>query len=53
MIIKINETQVNHIANLAIKMWPNNTLLELENEFKEILKNDNNVIFGYQIQKKL
>ena len=45
MIYKATEKDSNTIATLAINMWQNHTIKELEDEFRDILENKESAIF--------
>lgn len=45
MIKKANENDNETIANLALLLWPNHNLKELEQEFLELLESKNSAIF--------
>lgn len=40
------------LAHMAVKMWQDSSVLELEEEFKEIIHNDNNVVFIKFVDEK-
>ena len=48
MIFKISQDQAYEVAKLAVEMWQDNTIETLTEEFKDIIKDDNNAIFGYK-----
>ena len=43
MVKKSTEKDTSILAELAIQMWSNHTLEELESDFAETIKNDNAV----------
>jgi aminoglycoside 6'-N-acetyltransferase I len=45
MVKKSTEKDASILAELAIQMWSNHTLEELESDFAETIKNDNAVCF--------
>ena len=45
MIYKATEKDSNTIATLAINMWQNHMIKELEDEFRDILENKDSAIF--------
>jgi len=45
MIIRATSREINVIANLAIGLWKNHTVEELESEYKELLKKDGTAVF--------
>ena len=45
MVKKSTEKDTSILAELAIQMWSNHTLEELESDFAETIKNDNAVCF--------
>lgn len=49
MIKKVNKSEIKSIANLAVLLWPNHSVEELEEEFLEIsLKEDAQVFIIYE-----
>lgn len=45
MIKNAEKKDTSVLAHMAVKMWQDSSVLELEEEFKEILHNDNAVVF--------
>ena len=45
MITQATSTDVRELAALAVQMWSDNTLGELEEDFSEIIRNENAVFF--------
>ena len=45
MIKKVSLKDSKLVAELALLLWPDNTLEELENEIKEDIDSDNSVVF--------
>lgn len=51
--VKIAEIKdLSLLANMAVKMWQDSSVLELEEEFKEIIHNDNAVVFIKFVDEK-
>lgn len=51
--VKIAEIKdLSLLANMAVKMWHDSSVLELEEEFKEIIHNDNAVVFIKFVDEK-
>lgn len=51
--IKIAEIKdLSLLANMAVKMWQDSSIFELEEEFKEIIHNDNAVVFIKFVDEK-
>ncbi len=51
--VKIAEIKdLSLLANMAVKMWQDSSVLELEEEFKEIIHNDNVVVFIKFVDEK-
>lgn len=52
MIKKAEIKDLSLLANMAVKMWQDSSALELEEEFKEIIHNDNAVVFIKFVDEK-
>ncbi len=52
MITRATEIDASALAKLAIQMWSNNTLSELEADFAEIISNENAVCFMKYVEGK-
>lgn len=52
MIKNAEKKDTSVLAHMAVKMWQDSSVLELEEEFKEIIHNDNAVIFIKIVDEK-
>lgn len=52
MIKKAKIKDSSSLAHMAVKMWQDSSVLELEEEFKEIIHNDNAVVFIKFVDEK-
>lgn len=52
MIRKAELTDISELAHLAVQMWHDSTVSDLEQEFKQIINGDNAVVFIKFIDKK-
>lgn len=52
MIKRAEIKDLSLLANMAVKMWQDSSVLELEEEFKEIIHNDNAVVFIKFVDEK-
>lgn len=52
MIKNAEKKDTSVLAHMAVKMWRDSSVLELEEEFKEIIHNDNAVIFIKIVDEK-
>lgn len=52
MIKNAEKKDTSVLAHMAVKMWQDSSVLELEKEFKEIIHNDNAVIFIKIVDEK-
>lgn len=51
MIKKAEMTNLSELAHLAIQMWRDSTVLDLEKEFEQVINSDNAVVFIKFIDK--
>lgn len=52
MIKNAEKKDTSVLAHMAVKMWQDSSILELEEEFKEIIHNDNAVVFIKFVDEK-
>ncbi len=52
MIKRAEIKDLSSLAHMAVKMWQDSSVLELEEEFKEIIPNDNAVVFIKFVNEK-
>lgn len=52
MIKRAKVKDLSSLAHMAVKMWQDSSIFELEEEFKEIIHNDNAVVFIKFVDEK-
>jgi aminoglycoside 6'-N-acetyltransferase I len=49
LIVESSEQTIDHLAKLALDLWPDNDYEELKNEYSSLLKSDKDKVFLYLI----
>lgn len=45
IIEKVNQSNLDKVATLALKLWPDNDGITLRNEFEDLLQSDNDIVY--------